>query len=211
MSSLFSLDGKLYGFLSKLAKIMWINLLTILCSLPVITLGASLTAMNKVVYQIFLEEDDALTRTFFKAFAENFKQATLIFVFYLAALVLFWADFRLFEGFSETLRAVSLILVCVLGLMILFSFTWVFILQSRYTNTIIGTIKLSFAVWIGYLPRTVAMMLLILLPFVVTVFYLQVLPVTLFLGLAGPAFLEAYFYRGVFRALEEQDKSEESK
>ena len=86
---LFNLDSPLMQGLSKMADLMWLNVLTLLCCLPVVTMGASLTAMNYVALKIVRDEECYISKSFFKSFKENFKQATIIWLMILvAALIL---------------------------------------------------------------------------------------------------------------------------
>ena len=63
-------------FLSRAADLIWVNLLVLVCSIPVFTAGAALSAMENIIYKILHNEDVRVTREFFQAFAKNFKQAT---------------------------------------------------------------------------------------------------------------------------------------
>lgn len=44
MSKLFSLDSGLYKFMSRLFDMLKLNAMWILCSIPIVTIGASTTA-----------------------------------------------------------------------------------------------------------------------------------------------------------------------
>ena len=63
---------------TMLTNLLLINFLTLLTCLPVITIGASLTAMHDCLQQILRKEDGYIARRFFKSFRSNFKQATLL-------------------------------------------------------------------------------------------------------------------------------------
>ena len=77
MSRPFSSESPLFSKLNTLADLVLLNLLTILCSLPVVTAGASITALYYTMYKL-RNQEAKLYRAFFKAFKENFKQATII-------------------------------------------------------------------------------------------------------------------------------------
>ena len=83
MELLMGKGQKFFEFATKLAQLMWLNILTILCSLPVVTLGAAFTAMHRVLVDIYRDEENKITMTFFKAFRVNFAQATKIWLLYL--------------------------------------------------------------------------------------------------------------------------------
>ena len=84
MDLIFGRGQKFYQFATKLAELMWLNVLVFVCSLPIFTIGAATSAMHHVLIQIFRDEEDKITSTFFAAFKKNFKQATLVWLIYLA-------------------------------------------------------------------------------------------------------------------------------
>lgn len=78
MESLFSADSVLMRGLTRLADVMILNLIFIATSLPVVTLGASLTALNFTAMRIATGECNAVTGDYFRSFRRNFRQATVI-------------------------------------------------------------------------------------------------------------------------------------
>ena len=60
--------AKFYEFSVKLMELMWLNFLVFITSLPIFTIGASFSAMHKVLVQICRDEEEQITRTFFSAF-----------------------------------------------------------------------------------------------------------------------------------------------
>lgn len=75
MNSLFHYDGYLNRILTKLMYIVALNLLFLICSIPVITIGASCTAMYTVLFRFVRNDEPDILKTFFKAFRENLKNA----------------------------------------------------------------------------------------------------------------------------------------
>lgn len=71
---IFDLDSPLMQVLNKVADLMWLNVLTLICCIPIFTAGASLTAMNYMALKIVRGEECYITRGFFKSFKMNFKQ-----------------------------------------------------------------------------------------------------------------------------------------
>ena len=77
---MFRYDSPFMRFMALVTNLMLLNLLWLVTSLPIITLGASTTAMYHVVFQYVTKQDDTLIKPFFKSFKENFKQATLLWI-----------------------------------------------------------------------------------------------------------------------------------
>ena len=72
MRDFFSMDGTLFRFLSKVADIMILNLLFILCCLPVVTIGAAVTALSYVTLKMKDQEEGYIWKSFFQSFKQNF-------------------------------------------------------------------------------------------------------------------------------------------
>ena len=71
MDKIFNMDSKAMNYGNKLAYLLLLNLLTIVCSLPLITIGASYTAMHRVLLLIYRDEECYITKDFFKSSKEN--------------------------------------------------------------------------------------------------------------------------------------------
>lgn len=61
---IFDLDSPLMNVLNKMADLMWLNILTLICCIPVITAGAALTSMHYVALKIVRNEESYITRSF---------------------------------------------------------------------------------------------------------------------------------------------------
>ena len=62
----FNLDSPVMQALGKMADLMWLNILTLICCIPVVTAGASLTAMHYMALKIVRNEECYITKGFFK-------------------------------------------------------------------------------------------------------------------------------------------------
>ena len=78
MNKIFSIESKFVQFLATVFNLVILNFLWIITSVPIITIGASTTAMYSVAFKYADGTDDAVIKPFFKAFISNFKQSTLI-------------------------------------------------------------------------------------------------------------------------------------
>lgn len=78
MDTLFSPDSTLMRGLTRIADTMILNMLFIVTSLPVVTLGASLTALNFTAMRIATGRCNSVSGDYFRSFRRNFRQATLI-------------------------------------------------------------------------------------------------------------------------------------
>ena len=98
MQKLFSLDGRLVKTLTRLTDIIILNTLFIVCCLPILTIGASLTALATMWHRLLKGEDTDLLFHFFRLFRANFKQATVIWLTCLGLSALLYLDYCLFSN-----------------------------------------------------------------------------------------------------------------
>ena len=202
MGKVFALDSPLMNGLSKLADLIWLNILATICCIPIITIGASLTALHYVVLKMVKDEEGYITRSFFKSFRENFKQATLMWLMLLVVFILLVADFMIFRFSGIVFPGWCQIALIAIAVLIMFATMHLFPLLSRYENSIRATYKNSLFMGILHLPKTILMMLCWIVPIVITIYVESFFPILFFLGISGPAFLNALLYKKSFQQLE---------
>lgn len=78
MSGIFAADSALMRILTRIADLMILNLVFIATAIPIVTLGAALTALNYTAMRIARSQCDSVTGDFFTSFRRNFRQATLL-------------------------------------------------------------------------------------------------------------------------------------
>ncbi len=217
MGKLFDIESPFIQGLNKVADLMWLNILTLVCCIPVITAGTALTAAHYVALKMKRNEEGYISREFFKAFKMNFKQSTLIWLIILLLTAVFSADFYIIrEGgivFSNVLRVILMAICC----LFIFTVLWVFPVQAKFVNTLKGTLKNAFALSIIQFPKTILMLLLYLLPYIILCFTMRVFPLVLLFGISAPVYVSAMLYNKMFKKLEagileriEREKAEEN-
>lgn len=77
-------DKPWFSVLTKLTYSAYLNILWLICSLPIFTIGASTTALFYCTLKMAEDRDEGLTRMFFRAFRSNFKPATKLWLILLA-------------------------------------------------------------------------------------------------------------------------------
>lgn len=155
--------------MEKVGDLLLVNLLFVVCSLPVVTIGASATAMYYVLGRIRRQEG-TVTKDFFRSFRENFRQATLYWgVLLLVALALYW-NFRLISGWTGTLYSVMMVSLILVSW---FAVSWgslVFPLLSRFDNTSAVTARNAGILVLAVPLRTLAAAAINSLPVALAVF-----------------------------------------
>ncbi len=205
---LFDLDSKFMHFMNKFADLMWLNILTLIFCIPLVTVGASVTAMHRVLLAIYRDEESYITRSFWKSFKQNFKQSTIIWLIYLAVIILLISDFLLiYKGGMEVHAFIKYALIFV-AVLTAFSFFWVFVLQSRYENKVWQTIKNSLVVGTSHFFYSIMMMILSIIPLVVVYLFNIGIPLVIAFGFTAPGILMTMLYSRVFDRMEGVNRKE---
>ncbi len=132
-------SSKIGAAITAVIDIVTAGLLWLLCSLPVVTIGASSAALYYCVVKCIRHERGRLVKSFFAAFRRDFKTATLLWLIFLAAALLLGADVYAF-GRMEVPGLFGMI-GRILLLALLAFFPWVFAFVSRFSNTVSATLK----------------------------------------------------------------------
>ena len=159
----FSYDSKFGQLLDKFFNSFYLNLLWLVCSLPVFTVGASTTALYYVTLKIARGgEGTSVTRIFFRSFRENFRQATLLWLILLAAgLVLAGDGYILFHLRAASAGALAIFWTLLLAVLIVAAIAYVIVLfyifplTASVTNTNLAMLKFSFLIGVRYLFCTI--------------------------------------------------------
>lgn len=166
MGKLFSPDSRFMRAMSRLADLMLLNICFLVCCLPLVTIGAARTALFDVLFRLGTDREAAGTvKSYFRAFREDFKQGTLLWLL----LVLFGgtaaANIYVFYLMPGSIRWAFVLFALLLVLLLLLA-GYAFPLASQFSNGPFSTLKNALVLSLGYLPRSIAIAAMDLLPFV---------------------------------------------
>lgn len=207
MQGFFNYDNPVWRFIGKLGDLILLNILWIICSIPIFTIGASTTAVYYVTMKLVRDEDDSVIKSFFRSFTSNFKQATAIWLILMAAGALFGFDLWFFftnqMHFSETIR---LVLTAVFGggtLILIFVTLYVFPLQSRFYNPVKRTLFNAFFMSVRHLLQTIGMIgtdVIVAAGAWLSMYYApQIFILFLLFGMPLIAFVNSFYFESVFK------------
>lgn len=158
MSKLFRMDSPLMRFLTKIADLMVLNILFCVTSIPLITIGASWTALYSVTLKMVRDEEGSVSRSYFRSFRQNFKQATLLWLGVLVVLALLVLDIRVLNGMAEGtapgLLRVGVEILALLGIMVL---QYLLPSLARFEASLADTLKNACMMALAHLPKTALM------------------------------------------------------
>lgn len=203
MATLFSADSALMRGLSTLADVMVLNLLFIATSIPVVTLGASLTALNFTAMRIATGECNSVTGDYFSSFRRNFRQATVVglVLLFLTSVLAAWyvviTNLALGAVAELVLLAIWYVLAFNFAMAALFVFPYLASFEGRTRDVLRNARLLSWK----HPFTALAALALIVLCLAVTAFYPHATGYGLFwllVGFAGIAVINGRLFVGVF-------------
>ena len=212
MRNLFNYENPFIQFLVRVGDLMILNVLFILCSAPVVTLGASLTALHRVTQNMLFEQEEPLLKAFFRAFRQNFKQSTLAWLVELVVIVSLVCDVLLVMAyFNGGLAKAMYILVAVLAILVAGVYAFLMPLTARYENGMRQQVNNAVVLAIIKLPKTLLLVFLNLLPVILVLISVPVFVQTLIfwvvIGFAFVSFIESSILKPVFQQLEKGNES----
>ena len=159
MSDFFNPDNPFMRFITKIANSVYLNILWLICSLPVVTIGASTTSLFYVTLKMAKNEEGNLTAAFFRSFKENFRQATKIWLILLAAGMVFALDGYIFYHmrFENALWTIGTAIFLVALAAYAIILMYIFPLLARFDNTIGAMFKNSIFIGMRFLLCTALM------------------------------------------------------
>lgn len=208
--NIFRYDSPLMQYLTRAADLIWVNLLVLVCSIPIFTIGASLSAMETIIYKILHNEDIMVTREFFKAFKKNFKQATVIWLVFLLVFGVLGYDFyysrQIGTGVAEAMKTAAVVLFVLAYALMLY----IFPLQAHYINKTKEIFKNSAILCLLHPVRTFFMLVIqaafIALGVLVVLDY-RFIPLLVAFGISLPWYFCACIHMPVFDKLDGIDKN----
>lgn len=216
MGRFFNMDNKFFVFMGKIADLCMLNLLCIICCIPIVTAGASLTALYYVTLKMVRNEEAYIFRSFFKSFKENFKQATIINVIMLIVAVLLYLDTNIAGNMGQTTGKILRMIFAVFTLLYVMVLLYVYPVLAKFYNSIKNTFKNAFLMAIRHLPFTILMLLICACPILILFipsFQIQMSLIMLVI-LFGPAVIaygNSHFFVRIFdKYIPEESVSEET-
>lgn len=153
----------------RLLELAGLNLLWVLCCLPVVTAGAATCALHFVLSPQ-RKEDEGAFRCFFRSFRQNFKQATLLWLLVLVMGILLLLCLRIVSFWEGTARTAGIVFFCVPAMLLLMVAGYGFPLLAQFEIPGRRLIEDALLLSLAHFPRTLAVMGITLLPAVLLYF-----------------------------------------
>lgn len=181
-----------------------LNICLILCSAPIVTIGASVTAAHSVFLQA--TPQSGVICKFFRAFRENLKQATAIYLVFLVAAILLALDWYCLLCYSFPGSAIAIVTTAILSAVYLSVASYVFPLQAKFDNPVRSTMKNAVILGVSRMFSGLLMAFVSLLPviafFIDLDIFLRLLAVWFPLGGALQIRINSWIAAHVFRKVQ---------
>lgn len=200
MKGLFNYDNPIWRFLGKFWDIIILHILWFICCIPIITIGASTTALYYVTLKLARDDDGYTIRSFFSSFKQNFKQATIIWLIFLFSGIILAVDlwFVLTANVVPVGTPRMVLTSIFIGLMLiwLIMITYVFPILARFYGTVKQTIQNALLIAIRYFLYTIG-----ILAIDAGILYLTFtsFPFLIMFGYPLIAFANSYFFDRLFK------------
>lgn len=203
--------------LSRFMDLILLNIFWLICSIPIITIGASTAALYDMTMRLALHEEVSVISGFFKSFVHQLKKGTLLYLLALAAGAFLALDFWSAIQWNIPFKFVLQVLILSVGYFYLATVSHAIPALAYFDEPVIKTVKHGFFLAMRNGIFTVYVMILDLIPFIIFFLFPLVFMKSLFLwltvGIALIAWLNSLHLVRLFdpqrvKALEEEEELE---
>ena len=203
MKFAFNIDSKLWKFFDYAADLVLLNLLFVLTSLPVVTIGASVTAMDSVLFKMKEKRTDDVKKEYFREWKANFKNSTIVWLFLLSFVLFSAMNFRMAAKADPSNRTLIFLVIGSVLPVIVMTALYSFAMLARFDNDLLTTVSKAFLIGVMSLPYTAAVLLVLAAAVLASIqtyaAMLVAASVWLLIGFAGIGFLCCEMYYRAFR------------
>jgi uncharacterized membrane protein YesL len=164
MRWLFDINNPVMHWIMKIFDCMCLSILWVVASLPVITIGASTTALFAAIHRYIRLEEGGLCKTFWRAFRENFKRSTLcwgVVLLVLAVLVVDVLVFRTMALNGQFLGRFYWVILLLIGIALGWM-AYLFSYAERFTGSVKDVLRFSLLMMILHPIKAVVVLAILL-------------------------------------------------
>ena len=202
---LFDINNPLMQSLTKICDLILLNILFILCCLPIVTIGPAVTALYSVMLKLIRDEEGSVIKDFFRALGSNFKQSIVIHLLFLLIGFVLVADVFFVFYAVEDHGAMTYILLGFSGVLALLAgmtLLYVYPLLARFENSTRNTVQLALILAFRHWPTTLVLAFLSVLPILIMLIPNEVVIGFVYLmviiGFSAQTMAQSFFLRRVF-------------
>ena len=203
-------DNMIHIFLNKLGDIIVANLLFLVCCIPIITIGPALTALYHCMLRTVKGNNNGTTKTFFRAFKENFRQSLIVWLGLLAVGFILFLNIRFLQNTASVVsKPLFYVSLGIAGLVIILAL-YIFPVIAAFANTTVNLLKNAYVFAFLHFPSTLAIAVITILPMFMTYRDIKLLPLYaccwFFFGFGLTAYVNSLLLYRMFKPfLEKED------
>ena len=215
LDAIFNFDSPFMLRASRIASLIILNILWIICCLPIVTIGPATVAMNHVIFLYRTEASDELFKPFFRAFKRDFFQSMLLGIpVTVVCVLLFFNGLYIYGNYPDQFHPLWIpftLMLLIIGAVISIGFP----MLARYSLTLKQVVNNSLILFIQSFPNSLFAMVAHFLPVLVWIFIPTVFAnFAFFWVLIGPSLVAYINNRKLLtifdRLQEEADAQEET-
>lgn len=207
--NLFQYDSPVLMLIGKAADFIVLNILWMICCIPVVTIGAATTAKYTIAMRIVRNEDSGVIKPFFQSFKENFKQAAIIWCILMAAIAVCAMDWYWIREKGNDISHYYVVAVLVVSIIILCICMSVFPFIARFTVTTKEAVKAAVILSVLKFYKFVPIALLEAGTVIAAIWYLRWFPAVLLFGTCSAFYFNTLVCVKEFQKIEEKMKPQE--
>lgn len=196
--NIFRIGSPFMVFMSRLVDIVLLGIVALLCCVPLVTVGASLTAVYYTCLKIARGKEGGVLKFYFTAFKENFWKSTALWLMMAVVITVLYVDYSLLSSQNMAFESALWIVLIIITFLAVMVGSYVFPLQAQFENTVFGTVKNSFILSIMNLPRSILILMVKFCPILVAFFYPEAMYLLGVFCLAGIPYLETELFIKIF-------------
>lgn len=197
-------DSDLMNSISRATDYVLLNILCVVCCIPVITAGAAITAKYYVAMKIMRKEEPVVWKAYFKSFRENFKQATIVWLIGLFIMAFLAMDWHLFGQMQQTeVNSGFRVALIALSLLVGMSVFCVFPILARFRLTVKEALRSAVLFSLLHIPHMALVVILEIIPYYVGFHYMSWFIAIWVIGTGLSLYYAAWMYTRAFAKIEE--------
>lgn len=196
---MFKLDSAFVRFLNLIADIFILHVLWFIHSIPIITIGASTTALYYSMMKRIDNDRGSIFSNFRSSFKLNFKQSTILWLIEIVAIIVLVIDFRFCLLLTSNARNIFMTLYMVVLIPVCFILIYLFPIQSKFENNIKTTIKNAFIMSILNLHYTIVLFLIPVVFLVICFFFPPFITILFIMGFGIYAYISSLLFTKIFK------------
>lgn len=158
----FNINSSFFKFWNKFIDLFFLNIVMLVCCIPVVTIGPAVTAAYAVLLKMVDDQEGYIFKDYFRYFKSNFKKGTVLGLIFIAAVYALYIEWQVVTKMNDV-NFIFIVIAIISSAIVVAALLYVFPLTARYENTVINTIKNSFHISVYFFGKTMFILVIVAL------------------------------------------------